>query len=158
MTEFEEYFEELIGHEGGYVNDPDDRGGETKYGISAKSYPDVDIKNLTLEQAREIYYNDFYLRYKIERLPEQIRKITFDMCVNFGARGAVKVLQQACNYKGVNQLKVDGMIGPNTINACKNVTTELVRAYRMLRFATIVQQRPQNEKFWFGWYRRCLKV
>ncbi len=158
MNEFDKYFEELIGHEGGYVNDPDDRGGETKYGISKRSYPDLDIKNLTLEQAKEIYYNDFYLRYKIERLPEHIRKITFDMCVNFGARGAVKVLQEACNYKGRNNLVVDGMIGPKTINACKNVTIELVRAYRMLRFANIVHKRPQNKKFWFGWYRRCLKV
>ena len=158
MNQFDKYFEELIGHEGGYVNDPNDRGGETKYGISKRSYPNLDIKNLTLEQAKEIYYNDFYLKYKIERLPEHIRKITFDMCVNFGARGAVKVLQEACNYKGKNNLVVDGMIGPNTINACKNVSVELIRAYRMLRFTDIVRKRPQNKKFWFGWYRRCLKV
>ena len=48
--------------EGGYVNDPIDKGGETKYGISKRSYPNLDIKNLTKEQAREIYYKDFWLK------------------------------------------------------------------------------------------------
>ena len=51
-------FKEIIGVEGGYVNNPNDKGGETKYGISKRAYPNLDIKNLTLKKAEEIYYND----------------------------------------------------------------------------------------------------
>ena len=52
-TTFEEIIEIVLEHEGGYVNDPDDAGGETKYGIAKRWYPDVDIKNLTKEQAKK---------------------------------------------------------------------------------------------------------
>ena len=61
MSEFDKYFEELIGHEGGYVNDPDDRGGETKYGISKLSYPSLDIKNLTIERQKKFITTIFIL-------------------------------------------------------------------------------------------------
>ena len=57
-TNFIKSFEEIIGIEGGYVNDPKDKGGETKYGISKRSYPHLDIKNLTLNEAEYIYYNE----------------------------------------------------------------------------------------------------
>ena len=59
--------ENVIKHEGGYVNDPSDPGGETKYGISKKAYPKVDIKNLTLDDAIEIYKDDYWLPAKVDR-------------------------------------------------------------------------------------------
>ena len=59
MTSFDHAFERLIGHEGGYVNDPKDRGGETKYGISKRSYPGEDIAGMTLGRAKEIYLRDY---------------------------------------------------------------------------------------------------
>ena len=52
-TTFDEIIEKVLEHEGGYVNDPDDLGGETKYGITKRFYPDVDIKNLTIDGAKE---------------------------------------------------------------------------------------------------------
>ena len=57
MTEFvwDSAFDLLMLNEGGYVNNPNDPGGETKYGVSKKAYPDIDIENLTLEQAKKIY-------------------------------------------------------------------------------------------------------
>ena len=55
MAEFKLAIPRVITNEGGYVNDPDDPGGETKYGISKRSYPALDIKNLTVEQATAIY-------------------------------------------------------------------------------------------------------
>ena len=55
-TTFEEIIESVLKHEGGYVNDPHDRGGETNFGITKKFYPNVDIKNLTKEQAKKIYH------------------------------------------------------------------------------------------------------
>ena len=112
-TTFEEIIEIVLEHEGGYVNDPDDAGGETKYGIAKRWYPDVDIKNLTKEQAKKIYHTDYWRRGKCDEVPPQLRHIYFDMCVNFGRGGAVKVLQQAANSKNRNKIEVDGGIGPN---------------------------------------------
>ena len=140
-TTFEEIIEQVLEHEGGYVNDPDDAGGETKYGIAKRWYPDVDIKNLTKEQAKKIYHTDYWRRGKCDDVPPQLRHIYFDMCVNFGRSGAVKVLQQAANSKSRNKISVDR-----------------VRAYRVLRFANIVIDKPTQEKFWLGWFRRAIEV
>ena len=105
-TTFDEIIEKVLEHEGGYVNDPDDAGGETKYGIAKRWYPDVDIKNLTKEQAKKIYHTDYWRRGKCDELPSQLRHIYFDMCVNFGRGGAVKVLQQAANSKNRNKIVI----------------------------------------------------
>ena len=137
MNTFDEIIEKVLEHEGGYVNDPDDAGGETKYGIAKRWYPDVDIKNLTKEQAKKIYHTDYWRRGKCDSVPPQLRHIYFDMCVNFGRRGAVKVLQQAANSKSRNKISVDGGIGPNTINAIQKISVDVVRAYRVLRFENI---------------------
>ena len=155
---FEEIIEVVLEHEGGYVNDPDDAGGETKYGIAKRWYPSVDIKNLTIEQAKHIYHTDYWRPAKCDSVPPQLRHIYFDMCVNFGRRGAVKVLQQAANSKLRNKIKVDGGIGPNTLKAIQNISLDRVRAYRVLRFANIVIVKPNQEKFWVGWFRRATEV
>ena len=157
-TTFDEIIEIVLDHEGGYVNDPDDAGGETKYGFAKRWYPDVDIKNLTKEQAKKIYHKDYRRRGKGDEVPPQLRHIYFDMCVNFGRSGAVKVLQQAANSKNINKIEVDGGIGPNTLNAIQNISLDRVRAYRVLRFANIVIDKPNQEKFWLGWFRRALEV
>jgi len=59
METFNEIIEVILEHEGGYVDDPHDRGGETKYGITKRFYPNVDIKNLRNEQAKIIYHQDY---------------------------------------------------------------------------------------------------
>jgi len=156
-TSFEEIIEDVLKHEGGYVNDPDDAGGETNYGIAKKFNPDVDIKNLTKEGAKEIYYNKYWIPSKASQVPERLRHIYFDMVVNFGRSGAVKVLQQSAVSKG-HKIAVDGGIGPNTLKAIKNVELDRVRAYRTLKFARIVIKKPTQEKFWLGWFRRATQV
>ena len=158
MKNFNEIIEKVLEHEGGYVNDPKDLGGETKYGITKRFYPDIDIKNLTIEQAKEIYKKDYWDRNKVESLPQNLWHIYFDMCVNFGRRGAVKVLQQAANSKNRNKIEVDGGLGPMTLKAIQNISLDRVRAYRVLRFANIVIDKPNQEKFWLGWFRRALEV
>ena len=155
---FEDIIESVLKHEGGYVNDPRDRGGETNFGITKKFYPNVDIKNLTKEQAKKIYHQDYWRPAKCDEVPPHLRHIYFDMCVNFGRSGAVKVLQQAANSKNRNKIEVDGGIGPNTLNAIQNISLDRVRAYRVLRFANIVIDKPKQEKFWVGWFRRALEV
>ena len=155
---FDEIIEKVLEHEGGYVNDPDDAGGETKYGIAKRWYPDVDIKNLTKEHAKKIYHKDYWIKGKCDKVPPQLKHIYFDMCVNFGRGGAVKVLQEAANSKNKNKIDVDGGIGPATLKAIQNISLDRVRAYRVLRFANIVIQKPKQEKFWLGWFRRALEV
>jgi lysozyme family protein len=157
MTTFEEIIEYVLEHEGGYVNDPTDRGGETNFGITKRFYPKVDIKNLTKEQAKKIYHQDYWRPAKCDDIPPRLRHIYFDMCVNFGRSGAVKVLQRAANAKGAG-LIVDGKIGPKTINSLETVRNARIRSYRVLKFAKIVLEKPEQEKFWYGWYNRALEV
>tara|TARA_R100000657_G_C4591809_1_gene50458 strand:- start:11 stop:262 length:252 start_codon:yes stop_codon:yes gene_type:complete len=81
---FEDCIDKVLEHEGGYVNDPNDLGGETNFGVSKKAYPGLDIKNLTRDEAKEIYRKDYWERYKIEKMPEGLRYIYFDMVLNMG--------------------------------------------------------------------------
>ena len=158
-TQFDEIIDHVLEHEGGYVNDPKDLGGETKYGITKRFYPDVDIKNLTVEEAKQIYYDDYWVKNKVPQMPDNLKHIYFDMCINQGKGTAVKVLQRAVNSKG-GDLEVDGGLGPKTIEAinkykpCDNRT----RCYRLKHYYDLVNKKPEQEKFLFGWFRRALEV
>ena len=155
--EFFEIVNHTLEEEGGYVNDPTDKGGETNFGISKRAYPDVDIFNLSEDDAIDIYWDDYWVRGRCSKVPKKLQAIYFDMCVNFGISGAIKVLQETSNGKGAD-IEVDGKIGPNTIKAIQNLSLERVRAFRVLKFAKIVIANPKQMKFWYGWYRRSLKI
>lgn len=101
-------FDRLIGSEGGYVNNPNDPGGETKWGISKRSYPTVDIRNLTREGARTIYLRDFWNRIHADELYDGVAFQAFDFAVNSGIDTAVRYLQRALNVAD------DGHWGPIT--------------------------------------------
>jgi len=157
LTKFDEIIEVVLHHEGGYVNDPKDPGGETNFGVAKRSHPDVDIKNLTKEGAKEIYKEVYWDKNKVESLSEDLRHIYFDMCVNQGRGRAVKILQQSANAKGAD-LKVDGGLGPMTIKSLNGVELDRVRAYRIKYYADLVTRKPDLERFYFGWFRRGLEV
>ena len=157
MKSFKEIIEKVLHHECGYVNDPKDLGGETKYGITKRFYPDVDIKNLTIEQATEIYKKDYWDKNRVESLPQNLWHIYFDMCVNMGKRTAVKVLQRAAVNKG-RDIEVDGGLGPMTIGALKGVELDRVRAFRVKYYVDLITARPEQEKFYLGWFRRATEV
>ena len=157
LIKFDDIIEVVLHPEGGYVNDPDDPGGETNFGIAKRSHPDVDIKNLTKDGAKEIYYKDYWIKNRVPQMPEDLKHIYFDMCVNQGRGRAIKILQRAANAKGA-MLEVDGGLGPKTIGAMKNVELDRVRAYRIKYYADLVTRRPDLEKFYFGWFRRGLEV
>ena len=108
---FDEAFKALIGHEGGYVNDPKDPGGETKFGVSKRAYPGEDIAGLTLERAKALYLRDYWHVIHADELPKHVRFAVFDAAVNSGVRQAIKWLQRAV---GVND---DGVIGHKTLSA-----------------------------------------
>lgn len=103
---FDEAFDRLIGHEGGYVNDPNDPGGETNWGISKRSYPNVNIKTLTRDQAKEIYRRDFWQRIHGDKLYDGVAFQVFDFAVNSGIETAIRALQRAIGVAD------DGHFGP----------------------------------------------
>ena len=159
LTKFDDIIEIVLEHEGGYVNDPKDPGGETNFGVAKRSHPDVDIKNLTKEGAKEIYKKTYWDKNKVDKMPDNLKHIYFDMCVNQGKSRAVKILQRACNAKGAG-LDVDGGLGPATLGAIEksNVELQRVRGYRVKYYADLVTRKPDLERFYFGWFRRALEV
>mgnify|MGYP005837256305 CR=1 FL=1 len=94
MVVYDAAIKHIFEFEGGYVNDPDDPGGETNFGISKKSYPDINMKELTELRAGEIYYNDYWIKYKTDRLEPHLQIMFFDMCVNMGGSRTIKLLQK----------------------------------------------------------------
>jgi len=93
---FDRAFEFVIGHEGVYVSDPHDPGGETKFGISKRAYPHEDIKNLTIEHAREIYLRDYWLAAGCEQVADDAMAILlFDCAVNQGVSRAKQLAAKA---------------------------------------------------------------
>jgi len=159
LTTFDEIIELTLKHEGGYVNDPNDLGGETNFGIASRFYPDLDIKNLTKDEAKDIYKRGYWDKHSVDKVPDDLKHIYFDMVVNQGKRTAVKILQRATNAKGA-KLEVDGGLGPNTLKAVNKYKPELdrVRCYRMKHYYDLVNRNPEQERFLYGWYRRALSV
>jgi len=165
MDKFYKAFETVIGHEGGYVFDPDDKGGETKFGISKRSYPNVDIKSLSLVDAREIYLNDFWNTQKgdLEKLPEIIAIEVFDTGVNMGINIGRKILQVALNLLNrvetlYPDLLVDGWIGDKTLKAIRKVDNrkllKVLNGLQFKRYYDIVEYDHSQEKFFAGWVER----
>lgn len=158
---FEKSLEFVLVSEGGYSDDPGDHGGETRYGISKRSYPDEDIKNLTIERAGEIYHADYWMPIKGDDLPAGIDYVTFDSAVNHGSGNAGKFLQKALNRWGLN-LVVDGVIGPKTIKAVLGYgvgqfITDILRE-RDIFYRKIVSNDPTQERFFRGWQNRLSQV
>ena len=92
---FNEAIERVLSHEGGYVNNPADPGGETQWGISKRSYPNVDIKALTRSQAVEIYRRDFWGAVNADDMPDGVAYQTLDFAVNSGVGTAIRYMQRA---------------------------------------------------------------
>jgi lysozyme family protein len=163
--------------EGGYVNDPDDPGGETNYGLSKRAYPDLDIRNLTLEQAAQIYRRDYWDAPGFGRLAEVAPWVAirlFDLGVNCGPVTAGKMLQRAINtilgvdvparrlnpwrekiarLTGGKPLLVDGKVGPVTIEAlrlcpCNGAELAALKGEAYIHYARL------NPVFRAGWLER----
>lgn len=157
---FEDHIKESLEWEGGYVNHKDDLGGETNYGITKRYYPNVDIKNLTLAGAIEIYKQDYWDKNKIDSLPEKYRGIYFDMCINMGQRNAGKVMQRAINDRHNTSLVVDGIVGRNTLKWINKELLEInrIQAFRVMYYVHICIRRPKNLSFFYGWFKRAVAV
>lgn len=141
-------FDLLMLNEGGYVNDPNDSGGQTKYGISKKAYPDLDIKNLTIAQAMEIYRKDYWDRCKCDYIPDALSVAVFDFAVNSGVKTAIKKLQIALG------VKADGIIGNQTLGACNRLPVKKVLDDYMDLRLDYLMSLPKWKYYGNGWEDR----
>ena len=158
MSDFDKAIIFTLKQEGGYVNDQKDPGGETKYGISKKQYPFLDISALTLEQVKNIYHTDYWMPAKCEQISYPLNMVHFDCAVNSGIPRAIIILQRTV---GVDD---DGILGPITLAAINkqdaDVLAILAIAEREHFYRVLVQEKPQLLKFLHIWLNRCdaLKV
>lgn len=140
----------------GYVNDPDDAGGETKFGIAKNANPSVDITNLTWAQAKEIYFKNYWLKGRCDQMPPKLAIMHFDGCVNHGVKTAAKFLQRAL------EIPDDGIIGSITLQKIWSVD-ELEICHRIANrrrqfYNAIVQNKPSQSKYLKGWLRRINEI
>lgn len=136
----------------GYVDDPLDRGGETKFGVAKNANPDLDIAKLTWAGAKAVYYDRYWVTGACERLSPTVGILHFDGCVNHGVGRAKKFLQRAAGVED------DGVIGRMTLAAvaaidpvvlCNKICDVREQFYR-----DIVAGRPSQSRFLKGWLRR----
>ena len=152
---------QIVAREGGFVNDPDDPGGATNFGVTIHTLRRLrpnqrvtvqDVRDLTRAQAIEIYIEHYFTRPRIAELPEPLWPSVFDMYVNAGAN-AVRILQRLLVQMGIH-VAVDGIIGPHTIAATHRAydmaPAHLVDAYGIARrdyYYAIADRRPASRKF-----------
>lgn len=155
---FDKAFEILMKNEGGYVNNPCDAGGETKYGISKRSYPNLDIKHLTLIQAKSIYYKDYWLQNKCNVIDDfSLAQKLFDFSVNTGCKQAALLLQRALKSAGC-PVDEDSVIGPKTLAAVKKADPAcLLSAFKSeaAGYYRLIAANQNNEVFLKGWLNRA---
>jgi lysozyme family protein len=153
---FERAIEFTLKWEGGETVDT---GGYTKFGISQKAYPYLDIKNLTLEQAKEIYKRDYWNQIKGDELPQRIALVVFDTAVNVGVKRASRLLQETLNRYFHKNLVTDGIIGRKTIETVRSVNEkELVEKYLVER-ATFYSRLPEHyNTYKRGWLNRVFDL
>lgn len=145
---FDSLIQRVLLAEGGYVNDARDPGMETKYGISKRSYPDVDIKALTRDQAIAIYRRDFWERVQGDKLPRTFAFQALDAAVNHGIGNSVRWMQRAAGVAD------DGVIGPMTLAAVSRADpADLVLLFNAERLAFYTKL-STFDAFGRGWINR----
>jgi lysozyme family protein len=138
----------VLKHEGGYVNDPKDPGGETNMGISKRSFPKEDIRNLTRERAAELYERHYWIPAKCTSVPAPLRPLYFDTAVNCGVATAVRLLQLSCG------IEADGIFGPATMKASIRARRADFAEERRQYYLRMVHRNPSLARFLGGWLNR----
>jgi len=146
---FDQVFDKLINHEGGYVFNPHDPGGETKFGISKRSYPHLDIHSLTLADAKTIYKRDFWDRAQCDKLHPDLAFELFDGAVNSGIGQSIRWLQRAVGVAD------DGVVGPLTLASINRENdTSAIRARYNGHRLDFMTRLSTWDVFGKGWARR----
>ena len=142
----------VLDAEGEYDNDPADPGGETNFGIDKRSHPHTDIKHLTMVQAKDIYWNEYWLKFSCDRFAKPVGEVYFDCCVNNGQTQSNKFLQRAVGTEA------DGIIGPKTVSRLvtedAKVLANSIISQRQRFYENLAEKRPTLKKFLKGWTNR----
>ena len=156
---------EIVSREGGFVDDPDDPGGATNYGVTIHTMRSLgldldndgdvdtqDVKLLTVRQATDIFVKHYFDRPRISLLPTDLQASVFDMYVNAGGN-AIKILQRVTNEFG-EKIYVDGGLGPKTaaavLRAMQSAPNFFVDAYGIARrnyYYALADRRPASRKY-----------
>lgn len=157
MADFNLAVNKTLEKEGGYVNDPNDSGGETKYGISKRAFPNEDIKNLTIERAKELYNLHYWRLIEGDQIKDNlVATLIFDFAVNAGVKTAVILTQKAL------EATEDGLMGENTLRALNEADKDKFAAiftnYKIARYVAICDKNPSQKIYFFGWVKRALEL
>jgi lysozyme family protein len=156
---------EIVAREGGYVNDPDDPGGATNFGVTIGTMRSLgldltgdgkvdagDVRALTRSQAEQIFVEHYFRKPRLAELPDPVQASVFDMYVNAGAN-AVKILQKLVSRMGF-PAAADGVIGPKTLaavaDAAEAAPAHIADAYGIARrnyYYALADQRPASRKY-----------
>lgn len=152
-TEFDKALSIILDLEGGatITDDPNDPGGLTKWGISQRAYPALDIRSLTRQDAEAIYYRDYWLPVRADVAPWPYCLVLFDCAVNQGVNYATRASQTALG------LDPDGVIGPRTLASMMKATEEhavTLLANRLQRYMSL----PGWGTYGRGWRNRLFRV
>ena len=164
IANWKDAYAHLIKSEGGYVNDPHDRGGETNLGVTKKAWAaylkrdieDGEMAALTPEAVEPFYKEMYWDRVRADDLPDGVDYLVFDFAVNAGPGRASKFLQQAVGATA------DGVIGPGTLAAVRNFSAEeLINRFSEVKkefYEGLVEKDPSQSRFINGWLNRVAEV
>lgn len=154
MSNFDKAIDRVLAHEGGYVNDPMDRGGETNWGVTRNTATSAgytgSMRDMTRDQAKAIYKRLYWDTIKADQMPFAVAYQVFDAAVNHGVSAASKMIQRAVGVAD------DGVIGANTLRAINSRSVQnLVLEFNGARisFYTAIAK-PQFDRFGKGWMNR----
>lgn len=160
MNKFDNAFNLLMELEGGFTDNPSDPGKATKWGISQRSHPEVDIVNLTEEGAKAIYKRDYWPRWMDSVSDWGVAAELFEQLVNMRPKTAVKVWQRALSYLGAD-IAVDGQFGPVTLRNINGYSRRMripllkaLNGVQFMHFLKLVESGERFDNFARGWLRR----
>lgn len=156
MILFEEIIDLILEHEGGYVNHPSDPGGETKFGISKRAYPNLDIKTLSKAEAKRIYKRDYWDKMHLDDFKDSlVQAHVFDHGINAGISRAARILSTVVGREGKDTVMNKSLIErANSLEGLGGI----IKGERIKYYETIAKNKPQLKKFLRGWLNRVNKT
>ena len=153
------FFEKLMTLEGDKLtNTANDNGGLTHFGLTQKDNPTIDVIHITPQQANDYYYKEYYQRYKIETIENDILAFQiFQLYVNFSPSTATRILQKAINSLCGEKIDEDGLFGEKTLSRLNNERLIQKIMFEQIRqYSKRVKEQPNQIDFLVGWVNRAI--
>lgn len=153
----------ILSHEGGYVNDPEDPGGETNFGISKRSYPTLDIRALTIDKAAQIYYLEWWKPLMLHLVDDDgVAAKILDTCVNCGKAGGVGILRRTLIRRGHTGIKPTGAMEMQVVDCINKANIDkLLLTFCWEQVGYYIEkviEAPFKVKYLRGWYKRAQSI